>query len=110
MQGETGIAPEDVNMDELLTQLGVKLPEASSETTTSTPLTEEEYNYLLLLFAVFLICFVFWLLMLLDCLKQESFRHLNKIAWLFIIFFTLLLFSIGPLLYLILEVLPRKKK
>ncbi|MEK6973396.1 MAG: transglutaminase domain-containing protein [archaeon] len=110
VQGETGIAPEDVNMDELLTQLGVKLPEASSETTTSTPLTEEEYNYLLLLFAVFLICFVFWLLMLLDCLKQESFRHLNKIAWLFIIFFTLLLFSIGPLLYLLLEVLPRKKK
>ena len=110
VQGEKiGIASGDVNIDELLTQLGVKLPEAHSETAIP-PLTEEDYNFLLLLFAVFLICFVFWLLMLLDCLKQESFKHLNKAAWLFIIFFTLLLFCIGPLLYLIFELLPRKKK
>lgn len=62
---------------------------------------------ILLSFLFFFFIFILFIWMLIHCIINKEFNHLNKFWWILIILF---IFVIGPILYFILEYLRRDKK
>ncbi len=91
-------------------QESTETPISTKQGAASLTFLEEiiKWFFLIFLFALLVLLPLFWLWMLVHCLMNKGFQHLNKILWFLIILFTSFFFLLGAILYFFMEY--RKKK